>query len=178
MISNHHSDSKQCSMESNFLVYPRIMGLKTIENELNDLFPSGEWIRTDHGRESFCPYFTVKTWFLEFLVFQKNPETNSLDVLLDFHFNWNHTEKNNFRRAQAMGLLPYHFYSRLETRIGELDLELLYNQNPDFSTKFILEAANPQSLKNKIQQVEANHLEITKTALKCLHEIAEKYSLG
>jgi len=153
------------------------MEWERVQSELDQLYPAGDWIEEDHGREIHCPYFLLKTWFLEFLISPRNQDSGHLRALVNFHFNFTEKERENFQKAEAMGLLPFHFYSRLESRIRGLGIDLIYYQDTDFSTMFSLEAETPAALKVKIQNMESCHLEITQTALECLETITKKYSL-
>ncbi|MBT3784121.1 hypothetical protein HOF92_04025 [bacterium] len=149
-----------------------------VQNELESLFPTGEWVEADPGREGYCPYFLYRTWFLEMLISKRHFSENNLKALLNFQFNFSPTENVIFQKATAMGLLPFHFYSRLEARLHEIGVKIYYQLDADFSTPFQIQSSNLNELCATVSKLGSAHLEVTETALESLQAIAKKYSLG
>ena len=140
--------------------------LEIFQNHL----PGAEWIKIS-GIESDILFW--EDWFLGCYWIPSEPHK----LRIQFKFNWKPIELSSFKKAEAMGLLPFHFYQTIVQRLEQESLSLIQWTDPNLLSQFLIIEQNldkPLSTFNKVKQ---QNVAVTETALLSLRNITDKYAL-
>jgi hypothetical protein len=145
--------------------------------ELEEAFPEGEIVHEDAGRESDCPYFLFRNWFLEFLIPAGKMGKSDLQALFNLKLNLGSREREIHKKADAMGLISYHFDTPLSEEIRKLGIKVMALKHPQYKTAMILTADSAKSLKATIHAIMDQNVSIMEKALQLLQNLETRYSL-
>ena len=132
--------------------------------------PGAEWIKIS-GIESEILFW--EDWFLGCYWIPLEPKK----LRVQFKFNWNPKELFVFKKAEAMGLLPFHFYQTLAQRLEKESLTLIHWTDPNLLSQFLIIEQNLDDLLSTFDKIKQQNVNITETALLSLRKITKKYAL-
>ncbi len=151
--------------------------INSVLAELEEAFPEGEVVREDAGRENHCPYFLFRNWFCEFLIPAGKMGEFDLQALFDLKLNLETRDREIYKKAEAMGLVSYHFDTPLANEVRALGIKVMALKNPQFKTAMILTVDSPKTLKSAIQLIMDQNISIMEKALGLLRGLEKRYSL-
>ena len=96
---------------------------------------------------------------------------------VQFKFNWNPDELEIFKKAEAMGLLPFHFYQKISQNLEQESLKVIHWTDPILLSQFLIIEQNLDMLLSTLKKIRQQNLNITETALLSLQNIKQKYAL-
>ena len=132
--------------------------------------PGVEWIKIS-SIESEVLFW--EDWFLGCYWIPLEPHK----LRVQFKFNWNTAELSIFKKAEAMGLLPFHFYQTIVQRLEEESISLIQWTDPNILSQFLIIDQNLDQLLSTFDKVKKRNVIITETALLSLRKITDKYAL-
>ena len=129
-----------------------------------------EWIKVS-GIDSEILFW--EDWFLGCYWVPSEPQK----LRIQFKFNWNSNELKRFKKAEAMGLLPFHFYQPIVQRLALESLTLIHWTDPYILSQFLLIEQNLDRLLSIFNKIKQQNVNITETALLSLRNMTENYAL-
>ena len=132
--------------------------------------PGAELIQVS-GIESKVLFW--ENWFLGCYWLYSEPEK----LRIQFKFNWDHKELKIFKKAEAMGLLPFHFYQKISQRLEQESYNIIHWTDPVLLSQFLVTDQNLDKLLTIFEKIQTQNLIITETALLSLRSITETYAL-
>ena len=142
--------------------------MKLIE-KLNSIFPQGEI--TSHPCDNSSEIFLIRTWFYEVYFEEKN---SKIKIFLELDFNLNQEEIEILKKAKAMGLDSFHFWTPMAQFLQENNIPCMVSKNSSFHTSLLL-LLNFDTLKEKIKSLDNLHIDLTTLALESIEKLKIKY---